>query len=113
MRVGKYSLLIGVLYLAMSGGAAWSTAGWTSYGSVVELNPTNAGRFLVRLDVATNPSGCKDKQWFYLDYKDTGTELMFQALLSALTTGQKVRLHVTGSCDLNGYSEVSSVSVVP
>lgn len=113
MRAGKYKQLIVALCLASFSAAAWPVAGWTSYGNVTELIPTTAGRFLVRLDVANNPSGCKDKQWFYQDYSGTGADHMFRALLAALTAGQRVRVYVTGSCDLKGYSEISSASVIP
>lgn len=114
MRSGKYMRMLGVIAGVCMAPAAWPSAGWTSYGSVDELTPTAAGRFLVKLDVANNPSGCRDKQWFYRDYTDdTGTDHMFLALLEALRAGQKVRVYVTGSCDINGYSEISSASVVP
>lgn len=112
MRAVKYQQLGVMLCLALSGATAWAVAGWTSYGTVTELTPTTAGRFLVKLEVTDNPSGCKDKQWFYQDYRDTATDHVFDALLAALTTGRKVRVYVTGSCDLNGYSEISSVNIL-
>lgn len=113
MRAQNYLSMIGVICLALTSPAVWPVAGWTSYGTVIELTPTTAGRFLVRLSVESNPSGCKDKQWFYQDYRDIGAEHIFHALLAALTTGQRVRVYVTGGCDLNGYSEISSASVIP
>jgi len=113
MWAEKYKQLIVALCLALFSAAAWPVAGWTSYGIVTELIPTTAGRFLVQLDVASNPSGCKNKQWFYRDYSGTGADHMFRALLDTLGTGQKVRVYVTGSCDLNGYSEISSASFIP
>lgn len=99
--------------LALVSTEAWPVAGWTSYGQVSELNPTTAGRFLVKLEVASNPSGCRNKQWFYRDYTGTGADHMFRTLLGAVTAGKKVRVFVTGSCDLDGYSEISSASIVP
>ena len=113
MQGGKYKQLIVALCLALFSTGAWPVAGWTSYGSVTELIPTTAGRFLVKLDVASNPSGCKNKQWFYQDYSGTGADYIFRALLATLGTDQKVRVYVTGSCDLKGYSEISSASVIP
>ena len=92
---------------------AWAVAGWTSYGTVAELNPTVLGRFLVKLDIASNPSGCRSKQWFYRDYTGMGADHMFRTLLAAVTTGHKVRVYVTGVCDLKGYSEISSATIVP
>ena len=103
------------LCLALLSMSAWSGsgAGWTSYGTVGELNPTVFGRFLVKLDVSENPSGCKNKAWFYRDYDRRGSEYLFHALLGAVTSDKKVRVYVTGVCDLDGYSEISSVSVTP
>lgn len=59
---------------------AWADTGWTSYGVVTEINPTTSGRFIVKLDVASNPSDCKNKQSFYSDYTVTGADYMFRAL---------------------------------
>lgn len=113
MQVVKYKQFIVALCLAMFSATAWPVAGWTSYGVVTELIPTTSGRFLVQLDVSSNPSGCKNKQWFYRDYGGEGAEYMFRTLLVALGSGQKVRLYVTGSCDLNGYSDISSAGIIP
>jgi hypothetical protein len=91
---------------------AWGSSGWTSYGSVNELNPTTFKRFLVRINVASNPSSCKNKQIFYHYYSGAGSEYMFYTLLEAVTSGKNVRVYVTGVCDLDGYSEISKVSIV-
>jgi len=99
--------------LALFAADTWGVAGWTSYGTVAELNPTIFGRFLVKLDVSSNPSGCRNTEWFYRDYTGIGPDHMFRALLAAVTTGRRVRVYVTGVCDLKGYSEISSASIVP
>lgn len=91
----------------------FADAGWTGYGRIAELQPTTAGRFLVRLETDPNPSDCRNKSWFYRDYGDAGVELMFHALLGALTSNLQARVFITGRCDLNGYSEISSASIVP
>jgi hypothetical protein len=106
-------LLIGLIWLGLLQGTAWGDAGWTSYGRVLELQPTTAGRFLVRLDVGSNPSGCRNENWFYRDYTGSGAELMFHALLGAVTSNLAARVHVTGRCDLHGYSEISSAGIAP
>ena len=94
-------------------GKSWAAAGWTSYGVVSELNATTSGQFLVKLEVASSPSDCKDKKWFYSDYSRTGAEYMFRTLLGGVTSGKKVRVYVSGLCDVNGYSEITSASIVP
>lgn len=110
---GKCCRLIFLASLVLIIPRAGAVAGWSSYGSVIELNPTTSGRFLVKLDVSDNISGCKDKQWFYRDYTGTGADNIFRLLLEAVTSGKRVRVYVTGKCDINGYSEISSVSIVP
>jgi hypothetical protein len=92
---------------------AFAVAGWTDYVPVAELTPTIHGRFLVKLKVPENPSGCKNKEVFYQDYNIPGSEQMYDALLKAVASGKKVRVYVTGKCELNGYSEISSVAIVP
>ncbi len=92
---------------------AYAVAGWTDAVPVAELTPTIHGRFLVKLKVSENPSGCKNKEIFYRDYNIPGAAQMYDAFLKAVETGKKVRVYVTGACDLNGYSEISSVTILP
>jgi hypothetical protein len=103
----------GLLLLCLCHSGTWAGAGWTSYGRVLELQPTTAGRFLVRLDGVSNPSGCRDEDWFYRDYTSGEVEMMFHALLGAITSNLSARVYVTGRCDLNGYAEISSAGVAP
>jgi hypothetical protein len=93
-------------------GAVQAGSGWTDHVSVDELKPTDLHYYLVRLGVNKNPSGCKDKQWFFQDYKTPGSDKMFLMLLEALKTGMRVRVYVTGRCNVHGHSEFSSVSVI-
>lgn len=89
------------------------TSGWTEYTSVAELTPSSDQSYTVRLDIAENPSGCKNKNTFYQDYSASGAEQMFSTLLEAMVNGKRVRVFVTGRCELNGYGEISSVSILP
>ena len=110
----KIKCIIWVVCLSLfTSSQAWGGSGWTQYGSVIELNPTTFKRFLVKIDVASNPSKCKHTQWFYHYYSGVGSEYMFHALLGAVTSGKNVRVYVTGGCDLDGYNEISSVSIAP
>jgi len=110
---GKQILLIGVICSIFMGGEAWAAAGWTAYGTVAELRATSKNRFYVKLNVTSNPTDCRNKEWFYRDYTRPGADYMFRALLGAVTDGKKVRVYVTGICDTDAYSEITSVSVVP
>jgi hypothetical protein len=88
-------------------------SGWTDYAEVVELVPTIHHRFRVNIAVTKNDSGCKQKQWFYQDYDVSGAREMFLTLLTAVSENKKVRVYVTGRCDINDYSEISSIAIVP
>jgi len=92
---------------------AFAVSGWTEYAPVAELTPTNQMRFLVKLHIPKNPSGCKNKEMFYLEYDASGSEQIFLTLLEAVASVKNVRVYVTGKCELNGYSEISSVSIIP
>ena len=92
---------------------AFAGAGWTGFAPVAELTPTTHHRYLARIKVSDNPSGCRDEQFFYQDYAAPGSGHMFRTLLAAVESGKNVRVYVTGKCDLDGYSEISSVSIVP
>ncbi len=99
--------------LIVPGAEALADAGWTDYVPVRELTPTIHERFIVRLAASENPSGCRSKEYFYQNYEIRGSDKMFHVLLEALASGHQVRVYVTGRCDLKGYSEISSVTIVP
>ncbi|KPK32368.1 MAG: hypothetical protein AMJ66_06660 [Betaproteobacteria bacterium SG8_40] len=86
-------------------------SGWTGFAPVAELTPTAQYRYIARIEVDQNPSGCRNAEYFFQDYSVAGSELMFHTLLSAVETGTHVRVYVTGKCDLDGNSEISSVSI--
>ena len=88
-------------------------SGWTDYTPVGELVPTAQPYYAVRLPVKHNPSGCSEKTWFFQNYSAIGADKMYRALLEAVKADLKVRVYVTGNCNFHGYSEFSSVSVVP
>ena len=96
---------------ALASTALMAGSGWTGFAPVVELTPTAQYRYVVRIDVSENPSGFRNAGYFFQDYSVAGSDLMFRTLLSAVETGTHVRVYVTGKCDLDGYSEISSVSI--
>jgi hypothetical protein len=99
--------------LMLPAAAVAGTSGWTEYTSVAELTPSSDQSYTVRLTITENPSGCKNKNTFYQDYTASGAEQMFNTLLKALVNSKRVRVFVTGRCELNGYGEISSVSILP
>jgi hypothetical protein len=88
-------------------------AGWTDFVNAGELVPTSRNYYEVKLLVKENPSGCSDKHWFYQDYDSPGSDNMFKTLLEGIKSGIRVRVYVTGRCNIKGYSEISSVSIAP
>lgn len=103
-----------VLFFLMSSPAVViAGAGWTDDGAVAELTVTDYKQFLVKLDVAKNPSGCKNSNTFYIDYNAFGAKMMFGLLRDAALYEKRVRVFVTGGCEINGYSEISRVSLLP
>lgn len=88
-------------------------AEWTDYVRIAELVATARRYYEVRLPVTENPSGCRDKTWFYQDYSLEGSDKMFETILEGLQSGKKVRVYVTGKCNVNGYSEFTAVGIVP
>jgi hypothetical protein len=108
----KLPIIVGVCGLFFSP-YVHAEAGWTDFASVAELVPTASHYYKVRLPVKENPSGCENKTWFYQNYGSTGSDQMFKTILEAVKSEIQLRVYVTGSCNLDGYSEISSVSVIP
>ena len=91
---------------------AYARAGWTDFVKVAELVPTDRHYYEVRLQVKENPSGCKEKAWFYQNYESRGADKMFSVLLEGIKEEMQLRVYVTGVCNINGYAEISAVSVI-
>ena len=109
--MNRHGLLLSLLAAGTLQSAVWANSGWTDFVRVAELVPTSKHYYEVRLPVADNPSGCREKQWFYQNYDSPGAEQMFEVLLESLTTNIRLRVYVTGICNLGGYAEFSSISV--
>ena len=109
----KICMALCFTYLTLLSTEVLAGAGWTGYGRLVELQSTVTKGFLVKINVKSNSSDCKNNQWFYSGYADTGSDYMFRALLKATSSGTNVRVYVTGVCNLDGYSEISAVSIAP
>lgn len=88
-----------------------AASGWSDYTTVVALTPSSQHRYTVQLQLSDNPSGCRIKDTFYQDYDMSGSEQMFRTLLEAVVSGKRVRVFVTGNCELNGFAEISAVSM--
>ena len=108
----KSTLLIGIVSMFFSH-LAHSEAGWTDYVTVAELVPTSRHYYQFNLPVKKNPSGCKEANWFYQNYNSHSSDKMFDSLLEAIKARLRLRVYVTGICNLDGYSEISSIGIIP
>lgn len=106
----KLSTMIAILGIVCAN-TAQARAGWTDYVQVAELIPTSRHYYEVRLPVKDNPSGCSEENWFYLNYDTQGSEQMFTVLLEAIQSEIRLRVYVSGVCNINGYSEISSINL--
>ena len=104
--------IISAIHALLFSHLAQAKAGWTDYVNVAELVPTGRHYYEFRLPVKSNPSGCRDESWFYRDYNASGADKMFDVLFEGVKSGIKIRVYVTGICNLNGYSEISAVSII-
>lgn len=91
--------------------SAYSEAEWTNSGYIQEVQATTSGVLVVRGKLGGNPSGCKDGDSYYADFSMKGTEKIFFLLLQSIATRNRVKLFVTGRCDLNGMSEISAALI--
>lgn len=89
----------------------YARAGWTDFVKVAELLPTSRHYYEVRLPVKNNPSGCSEDNWFYLNYEAPGSAQMFTLLLEAIQSEIRLRVYVSGVCNINGYAEISSINI--
>ncbi len=99
-----------MLLFALATGAPslQARAGWTDYARVGELIATGRHYFEVHLPV-DNPSGCREQYRYYRNYDAPGASQSFDLLLRSLESGVRVRVYVTGVCNLSGYAEISAV----
>lgn len=89
---------------------AQAAAGWTGQVRVIELIPSGRHYYEIHLAVDDNPSGCREKNWFYQNYDAAGADKMFELFVDSLKSQLRLRVYVTGVCNFNGYSEISAVS---
>ncbi len=109
----RRSVIVFLLAALLTSPAALAGAGWTDYTRLTELVASSKHYYSFRLNLTDNPSGCREDAWFYQDYSAAGSDKIFDALLEALKSGIRVRVYVTGACNIDGYAEISSLGIVP
>jgi len=107
---GYLAVMIGI-FAQLASPVTRASADWTDYVKVIELIPTGRHYYEVQLDIKKNPSGCREKDWFYINYDALGADKMFDLFVDNIKSGLRLRVYVTGICNLKGYSEISAVGV--
>ena len=113
MRPSQSTLIAIAICTLLLPGVSRAGAGWTDDVKVIELVPTSRHYYEIQLKVTKNPSGCRKKNWFYIDYQTRGADEMFDLFVEGIQSSLRLRVYVTGICNLNGYSEISAVSASP
>lgn len=106
-------LVATVLTIALTTTGWAGEAGWTDPTTIKSLEASQHGSFILRLNLSKSASGCRSVDGFYADYGRDGSGLMYATALEALRNQLKIQVYVTGGCDLNGYSAISSVRILP
>lgn len=107
----KYILPALLFYLLLSN-PVHAAAGWTSATQVLEITATTAGKFIIHAAPKRNPTDCKDREKFFLDYGLPGADKIYKLLLDATVAGLPVKLYITGRCELFDMSELSKASII-
>jgi hypothetical protein len=106
----KLLLLLATLTLST---VAFGEAGWTEPAQVVMVESNQFGRIMVELDLRKNPSTCKEQRLFFRETAGNRSQQMLDILLAAAANRLPVKLRVSGTCHLKGYSEFNAVSLLP
>ena len=109
MRCVRVALAL-LLWMTMQRAAAG--AGWTEAARIGEIQSDDFGRLLLRLELGSNPSGCREGAWFIRE-AGPATAQILEVLLAAVRAGRPVRVYVSGISHLKGYADFSAVSLVP
>lgn len=104
--------LWGLLLLCALSNSALSDAGWTAKGEILALSATSFSKIVIRGNFPENISGCRDKERFYFDFGRPGTRFIYDLLLTAVASDKRIKLRVTGNCELKGMSEISEASIL-
>jgi len=94
-----------------------AAAGWTDFGTIIELNQNPANGpgnelLFMRISVTTNPSdpgACQNRDGFYLPVTTDLQKRLFAMLMFAKASDKRIRVYVTGSCHLWGYAEMQGL----
>jgi len=90
---GYLAVLIGI-FAQLASPTTRAAADWTDYVQVIELIPTGRHYYEVQLDIEKNPSGCREKDWFYLNYDAPGADKIFDLFVDNIKSELRLRLKI-------------------
>ena len=111
--MNRFAIITVALAALLLSPGARAAAGWTGFVTVLELIPTGRHYYEIRLGGSGNPSGCREDNWYYLNYDAPGADKIFDLFVDRLQSSLRLKVYVTGVCNLNGYAEISAVSASP
>jgi hypothetical protein len=116
MRHHFHSFVAALLCAGAVAGPASASSGWSDFGLIGEFNQqasVTPGSEMLFLQVSptTNPSGCLTASSYYLPVVTDLQKRLFVMLLTAKTSGKRVRLYVTGTCHIWGYAEIQGAVI--
>ena len=86
-------------------------SGWTTDTEIIEITAA-ANKFIIHAKPRRNPTDCKDRSHFYLNYTMPGANKIYNLLLDAAVRNLTVKLYITGLCDIFDMSELSKASII-
>lgn len=90
------SILCAALCVSLNVTAATT---WTEVDTIARIYPTNGNNVLVQPDSSSariDPEGCSNRTWYVLDATTTRFQQHYQAMLTALAAGKRMRFLLSG-----------------
>ncbi len=108
----KLLALLMAFFFLLGSQSVLAQAGWTSETKILEITATTAGKFIIHAKPKKNPTNCRDKEHFFLDYGLLGSNQVYRLLLDTALSKATVKLYITGRCELFDMSELSKASLL-
>lgn len=108
--VSIYCVLVAVLVFHTSN--SFAADGWTSYGTITNIQADAAG-FNLSATVLNNTSICSKKKVFYYSYS-SGQSLgnrLYATLLTAYVNQSDIRVYVGDKCNKWGQTNITAVTI--
>lgn len=108
LKIISFLLIFNAMFFV---GPLQAQSGWTKTTEIIEITAT-ANKFIIHAKPRKNPTDCKDRNHFYLNYTMPGANKIYNLLLDAAVKKLTVKLYITGLCDIFDMSELSKASII-